>query len=379
MFRNTRQTWRWFVIAAAIGLLCCVQASAKKPPAPEPEPEDPVPSYSITPFMPPGVVDADSFVMDINDQGEAVGVVRFEDGTDCPVYYDIVSGEYVILKGGSGVNIFYQASSINSHGQIVGTDYGDAVFWESFEDAEQTQLPPLPGDAGTRGDRINDAGVVLGASFSAEGSQRAVVWRITAFEGLVQVEGPVPLLPPGSDQPHLAQAMNEVVEGEMQIAGHLDGRAVIWTMAIGEGTGELSVTSVSPVGVDESVDSKCLGINNWGEVCGKAAQLPFTASPAGDVEFLPVPRKTSTGFAWDINDDGDAVGYVVLLERGVFPVDYAQLWSGGEQIDLTSLLPRGSDWDRLSQLHVINNYGVLGGVGSRDGRSVGFVMMPSAP
>ena len=38
MFRNPKRIGRWIIIAAAIGLLCCLEANAKKPPKPPPEP-----------------------------------------------------------------------------------------------------------------------------------------------------------------------------------------------------------------------------------------------------------------------------------------------------------------------------------------------------
>jgi uncharacterized membrane protein len=357
---------RWIVIAVAIGLFCSSQAMAVKPVKP-----DESAAYTIVPFMPVGSQSTLSDVSDINDQGQAVGSLRFADGSNQVVHLDIARRQYTtLLVDGS------PACGINNWNQIVASDGVDALFWESPSDDEPTSLPRLPNDDRAAVVGINDAGIALGFSGSEEGAVTCVVWRITVVDGKVDIDDPVPLPPLQAGAFTLVQDINEVLNGVAQVVGDSASEAVIWTVVVDE-DGTLAVSSVQPVGVTGLNWSMGYGINNLADVCGLGDGLPYVDFVGQEPQVLPLPRDASSGSAHDINDDGDIVGYATVSTKHYPGRNYAQLWRGSERIDLATQIPDDSGWVRLSSAWRINNRGVIAGGGVFDVPNRGFIMIPN--
>jgi uncharacterized membrane protein len=118
------------------------------------------------------------------------------------------------------------------------------------------------------------------------------------------------------------------------------------------------------------------GINVFADVCGSWANLPFIAFNGGTAQLLPAVNAVS-GFAQDINDSGDVVGQLVVEKHNDYD-DLAILWSSGITVDLNTYLPRRSGW-KLNEATVITNTGVIGGAGSFDVATRGFVLIPNTP
>ena len=373
MLRNSIQTGRWIVIAVAIGLFCSAEALAVKPV----KPVEPA-AYTIVPFMPDGSQSTSSNVWDINDQGRAVGCLEFADGASQAVHFDIALREYTTLADGA------HAKGINNWNQIVGSNGITALFWESPSDNEPTELPSLQNDLAADVLGINDAGIAVGYLWSEEeGALISVVWRITVADGDVDIDDPV-LLPPlkagGFTQ---VSDINEVVNGVAQVVGESGvvgesaSEAVIWTVVVDE-DGTLAEPSVQAVGVTGLTWSTGYGINNLADVCGRVDGLPYVVDFTDpEPQVLPLPRKVSSGSARDINDHGDIVGYATEWTKFYPGRNYAQLWRGGERIDLATQIPDDSGWVRLSSAWHINNHGVIGGGGVFDVPTRGFIMIPN--
>ena len=97
MCRHRKRMWRWTAIAVTIGLYCCSEANAKKPPKPRGGP-----AYTIVPFSPLGIESIRSTVTDLNEVGQAVGFAEI-DGSQAgnlAVHYDISTGVYTVLQDG---------------------------------------------------------------------------------------------------------------------------------------------------------------------------------------------------------------------------------------------------------------------------------------
>ncbi len=331
-------------------------------------------AYAITPFTPPG--STASFVSDINDHGQAVGVSGIANGGQQAIHFDIASGQYTTLPDGT------DAQGINNLNQIVGWDGTSGIFWSSPSAASPFNLPPLPNDLTTWVEGINDAGIVIGASktiVDGETLEVAVVWHVVVnTDGTVDVDSPVEL-PPLQAGYSRAMDINEVVDGTAQVVGESGGEAVIWTVELNV-DGVITVPNL-PTPVGTSVWSIGNGVNNFGDVCGQSDSFPFVAPAGQEPQLLPVPsRGLWASWASDINDDGKIVGCVRVEEKRTgLPREYAYLWKDGQRIDLASEIPSGSGWDRLSWATVINNDGLIGGYGRIDVQYRGFILIPNAP
>jgi hypothetical protein len=216
MFRLAKGIACWFAIAAAIGLLCAVEAPAAKPPKP------PVsgPAYTIVPFLPPQFVSVYSQVTDLNETGQAIGYAEV-DSTPAEyrtVHLEIATGVYTVLQGGS------HAGGVNNLNQIAGAVYqedgSDApVFWNG-PSAAPFELPLLPGHTQGWAEAINDAGSIVGVSKDENSDGGGVAWRVFVDEaGTVSVDGPLTLPALAGDWEAWGVDVNELVGGSFQVAG----------------------------------------------------------------------------------------------------------------------------------------------------------------
>jgi len=385
MLRNLKQLGRWLAIAVAIGLVGCAVALAAKPVKPV------TPAYSIVPFVSPfpapdGYSSARSWVEDLNDCGQAVGVEEFSSGSSPKVYralhLDIATNIYTLLPDASF------ARGVNNLDQIVGTrTLSDGrlvgMFWKA-PDAAPVDLPPLvaPGHTQSAALAINDAGVVVGVSSNDDrSSASAAVWIVKVEGDAVSVHGPWELPPLDDDARGCAEDLNEVIGGCCQVTGDTGQsyEAVVWTVFV-DGTTATPGPVVSLV--ENHAWSVGSAINDSGDVCGLVSvdnkSMPFVAPEDQTAQPLPVPRNTEYGHAYDINNLGEVVGTLrILVKGGWFSREFAYLWKDGAMIDLETQIDCDSGWG-LGGAYRINDAGIIAGHGgSLDFQSHGFLLIPN--
>jgi hypothetical protein len=327
--------------------------------------------------MSPELSSQSSWVNDINDLGQAVGEEGISDGVKRALHLDIASGKYTALTNGDS------ATGVNNLNQIVGWSGATGVFWSS-PTSTPVELPPRGGDVFSYAVRINDAGIVIGASIGDDGWDVPVVWHVYFDEaGELQIAGPVELTFPLIDPDLGVVDLNEVVDGVVQVVGRTLSEAAIWTVQL-HPDGSLAAPDppllLGTLGLGDPTWSIGYGINQWSDVCGYSDALPFVAPVDGPMQALPVPRDTLRGLARDLNDFGEIAGYVAVPYRGLKTGPghkYASLWVAGARIDLSSQIPKQSGWDRLTEATAINNLGFIGGVGRFDVSYRGFLLIPN--
>ena len=375
MFRNLKLMGRWIAIALGIGLVCCAQASAKKPP---PEPEEPSGGYTIIPFAPDGVQFDSNGIFGLNDAGDVVGVVGTADGQSS-YHLDLDTGTYTPLPG--------RVWSLNGYGDIVGTvsanDETTDGYYLSAPGAEPVLLTPLlEGDLWVYAYGINDLRVIVGCSAGTSGVT-AVIWRpILNEDGTWSVDGPVPLLPLDGDTSSEAIDINDpIAGGPFEILGSSDSQAVIWTVDL-NADGTLSVPSDAvSLGTFDGAPVRGYAINSWGDICGSSSpSLPIYRPFDGPVQSLNVVRNTSWGRAMDVNDLGQCVGQIETVSRSNAHYLSAYFWErpDADPIDLKKLIDKDSGWS-LSYANYINNNGAIAGNGYYNGVQTwaGFIMVPA--
>ena len=202
-----------------------------------------------------------------------------------------------------------------------------------------------------------------------------VSWS-TDLVALPAVDPSYPVAPSAHD-------INEVVTGTdgkatAQVVGESGGEAVVWTVSV-DSAGLLTEPAIDRVvdGVDP-INSSGRGINDFGDTCGRSGNDPFVSFAGAATLILPVPRRTLTSSAFDLNDALEVVGYVETGRQRPGTRD-ATLWSNGNRISLATQIASDSGWDQLSVADSINQLGVISGVGERGGATVGFIMTPIDP
>ena len=385
MSKNSTRMGRWFVIAVAIGLVYSTVALAVKPA--KPPADDGREAYTIVPFMSPDFASTGSWVCNLNEQGHAVGGAEGESGLEQALHLDLATDAYTSLQGGTS------ATGVNNLNQIVGYQRYGGRFWSSPSSAP-VELPPLPGDGGSRAEAINDDGIVVGTSLGVSDDGvprlRGVVWRVVVDDGGdAHVDGPLPLLPLADSIRWVPGAISETVEGVALVAGNSlfenwFNEAVVWTVELNPEDGTLlepgPPTSLGTLGLQDPSESTAVGINDLGDVCGGSDGLPYIA-PAGEgPEPLPVTRDTYWGRAHDVNNLGEIVGRLDIQTRTVLPAaQHAYLWRNGEMIDLEKQIDPESGWDRLWGAYLINDAGVIAGSGRFGVNDRGFLLIPNEP
>jgi uncharacterized membrane protein len=352
-------------------------------------------AFTIIPFRPANFATTESYVPDLNEQGQAVGVVGLPSGNAVAVHLDVTTNIYTTLLDNA------RAEGVNNLNQIVGTEYigdGRAVFW-SAPSAAPMILQALPGDATSQAWAINDAGIIVGASWSPKSPPPAnedfatgVVWRVFLNSaGDVQVDGPVSLGPLTGGSESFAVDVTEVigssalVTGETWFGGNLVKEAVVWNVSL-NADGTLAApgppTGLGTLGEQNPSGSFSTAINNFGDACGESDGRPVIAPAGQNVQPLSLPRGTIWGRAEDVNDPGEVVGRLRLKQYKHDTVGLlrrAYLWRDGNAIDLETQIDRSSGWDALWSANVINNSGVIAGWRRFDVKSRGYLLIPNNP
>lgn len=344
------------------------------------------PVYTIVPFLPPDTDSISSIVTDLNDRGQAVGSVTVSGSSagSNAVHFDLESGKYTTL----GTDTL--PSGLNNLNQIVGSDASGGLFWSSPV-ATPVRLAPLPGDVRCDAVAINDAGMVVGHSWTSSPKTGVVWFVVTDHDGDTNIVGPEKLPPLDGDVDSTVVDISELVGDAALLTGTSSGsggqwEAVTWMIGIGSHD---TMERPEPAAVLDLLDpgerqlSRIEAINGRGDVCGSLKSRPFLArygQPARPL-FLPAARTMPMGWAHDINNLGDVVGKASIHKStGLFFEDpagfHACLWRGSELVVLETEIERDSGWDQLSAATVINSSGIIAGYGRYDVEIRGFLLIP---
>jgi probable HAF family extracellular repeat protein len=204
-----------------------------------------------------------------------------------------------------------------------------------------TDLGVLPGQNFSFASAINEAGEVVGGSWSPPGQSRAFLW--TASGGMQDLDE----LPGGSVSSY-ASAINDAG----QVVGLSDTaagpRAFLWTSA----SGMQNLGTLPGIGVSLASD-----INNSGQVVGTSDIDAFLwTNSSGMTPLLPGGPSSA---AFGINNSGQVVGRVAISGAS----SHAFLWTNGVLQDLGDL-PGGED---LSGANDVNDVGQVVGASAASG------------
>ena len=219
-----------------------------------------------------------SMPKDMNDQGEIAGTLVISSLMNQGIYWDAQNNPFKLdgLPGVLGSQVVVHG--INASGQIVGRAQegspnfaGHAVVWNKA--AFETDLGFMDGGSYSEGYGINDAGDVVGAAGTANGTLHAFLWQNGQFTDLATWGGRM-------SSPSIAYA-----------------------------------------------------INNNGVIVGKRANVA-TRWANGAFQALPMPAGISAyTAAVDVNDAGD----IIATGSKGYPIEVGVLWRNGEPIDLGTL------------------------------------------
>jgi hypothetical protein len=304
------------------------------------------PAYQVVRLAVPGALQRSTWAYDLNDRGNVVGEYDNNAGIPHGFHYERSTNSYRSLGIGA------TARGVNQFDEIAGNDEIENVglYWSSPA-AEPVPLPPLAGHTHSRASKLNNAGIIIGASFIPEdapvtpGFHAAVAWRVDA-QGVVS--GPVELPYLAGDIVGAANDLTEAEDGVAIVVGTSGdtGSAlpVSWAVMVGE-------DGLAVIGPTQFVGNYFLAepwtINSFGDTCGRAAfgngaaGMPFVRRAGQPVAALPILPNAFSGSAVGINDAGLIVGgQGVTLKQGVGT--RAVLWpSATTVVDLNSLVSLG--------------------------------------
>jgi probable HAF family extracellular repeat protein len=303
--------------------------------------------WTIVPLAGPKNTDAQVF--DVNDDGLVAGIAVDSSGCLAPaVWY---GQQAVIIAEGSSSTI--SPISLNGAGQVAGwmtlsTSSAAFVYAEGrlrlFQSGDDPTILPAA---------INDAGVVAGVLPSG------VAATMDSTTGTITQFGRYG----GVGAAFTAISNSGLLAGTISYPGRANTQAFTTSHGAIQMLQGLGGTAAAPTAV-----------NDTDIVVGQASD------PAGRYEavlwqnttlsVLPVPVGVSDSIANDINNTGETVG-IGWVESGT----RALLWSGGQVIDLNTLLPSGSPWV-LTSATGINDLGQVVGDGTYNGQSIGFLLTP---
>lgn len=237
-----------------------------------------------------------------------------------------------------------RADSINNSGQIAGMANGYATVWQNGG-SSPTSLGCLPGGTYSYATCISDSGVVVGDSGVGYGVYHAFAW-----DGQMNDLGTL-----GGDA-SIAYGVNT------------NGKIVGWAYPSTGGhlATEWADSASPPVPLAGAPGARAYSINTAGTIVGAAPNAlgRYEACYWGPTGLAILDSGHRTGYATDISDAGQIVGYFDSLDSTqMHTEEHVFSWIDGEFNDLGRPLPYGSNWAMS-----VNSQGWIAGM-CQDGSS----------
>jgi probable HAF family extracellular repeat protein len=262
-------------------------------------------------------------------------------------------GQVVVQTGGSSL----QGNGINDAGAVVGTTYtASGSYATSWNGGTATVLSSL-GGAESWALSVNNAGYAVGASQGVDGRLHAVSWS----GGLNDLG----FLPGGGWSSAYAINQAGAIAGTSETASSRF-HAFLWTANGG----------MRDLGTLGGGLSYGLGISAWGSVVGSSqVQSGYLHAFVWNPEGLMIDLGTLGGgssFAYGMSDSGLIVGssFVRTSEN-----THAFLYTGGVMLDLNAITAGLGGWE-LTEASGINANGQIAGTGLLNGVERAFRLDP---
>lgn len=307
----------------------------------------------------------------INERGEVAGQAQSAAGIMRAVIWNASGAIYEIptpaIAGGISI-----AEDLNESGYVVGR-MATAVTPATAFVFRSGVVTNLTASSESRAFAISNANHVAGQWTVAGTPPRhyAVVWGSAT---------------PGS--PYFLGALGgyldlaaDIAENAPVVAGTVavqsrNRHAFLWTDTgglrdLGTLGGANSYGRGVTVGVYPDPTGETIYVTGESETIGAGFNTTPFIWHRGTMTSIGLLSGCTTGWGYAINKHKDIVGS--CAGGGI---DRAFLWKWGVLIDLNSVLPPGSGWDRLYAAYDINDGGQIAGFGSYLGQIRGFVLTP---
>lgn len=340
----------WFCLVIAMAGFLAVEADAQPPK----KGGGGGSNYAIVRLQP--TADATEVTAaDVNNAANVVGTYSSNSSRIAYFYqHSALSGQEYTSLGSD-----FTPYGLNHHNAIVGQDeqLRLGTYWSS-PSASPDLLPPLPGDDVSRGQDLNDAGVIVGFSrLDGVPGASVVAWRVDAT-GVIR--GPVLLPMPDGSVVGVVNGVSEELDGVSIVVGRTSSeptRGVEWRVGI-DGSGSPTVLD----SIELPLASEVAGVNRWGDLVGTANTSPglpflkYADDDANTLTSLALISKATSGSAYGVNDSQHMVGRNHYLSRGT-PVNRAVMWTNPQTvIDLNSRVSLGKS-ESLTGAYRINSSG----------------------
>jgi probable HAF family extracellular repeat protein len=294
------------------------------------------------------------------------------------------------------------ANAVNSAGQVVGaalnttpdtnsmtTGPGPGSFWLGFtpylyqtraflwdKHKGMQDLGTLPGGTDAQASVINEAGQVVGFSYTAS-TQSGACFALATSSFIWEKDKGMMDLGGFGGTCTLAAALNNKgqIVGESTLSGDQSSRAFLWENS-----------SIHDLGGSLGGDhTGAFALNEQGHAVGFAslpsppADLIFHATlwrHVGDMTDLGVLGEDQCSYAGAINANGQVVGGSIAVCNSDTTPFRAFLWEDGSIFDLNALIPSGSAL-YLQTTYAINDRGEIAGIGGDvSGNQHAFLLIP---
>jgi len=278
----------------------------------------------------------------INNLGQVVGYDYSNDGDMVSFGWTPVLGTRPLRGTQAG-----GATGVNAARQVVGDGPLDAFLWTEAGGIDD--LGNLGGGTSYAA-AINAAGVVVGASQTANQVLHAFVWN--QGSGMQDLMNLARKTCPTCDSQALGVNNNGVIVGA--VAGD-DGGAYPWAFVYKNG----NVVNLGDLGGSGKLrGSVAFGINESGQVVGEAwtptgTRHPFLWTRTGGMQDLGILANANECYAFGVNDSAQVVGYCLMLDGTV----RAFIWGAATGIQDLGTLPGGTQ----ARAYAINNAGQVVG------------------
>lgn len=309
--------------------------------------------------------------------------------------------QYTVVNVGTLSSKNSYANGLNDLGQVVGYYYTDTWAKRAFlfSGGVMTDIGTLGGTE-SYASAINDNSEVVGQARTAEGQWHAFIWdatngmrdlgtlggtsseayainnagQVTGFSATVT--GNQAFLYSGGSMSAVPGTDAYAQSGAFDIneSGHMAG---ILLTSGGASVAFKYAGGLVNLGSPMLSASEAWLINNVGIVAGHSwggTQYRSFIYANGIAVDLGLLSGFERAYAWGLSDSGQVVGSVTNAVSGL---SHAFIYTGGEMIDLNSLLVAGHGWEYLSAANAINSHGQIAGYGKISGQFRGFLVTPN--